>query len=123
LPPIFSLPSTTNMNLNPAFNVNNNMKNSINNLIPHLPRMTKTIPNTPYMSNGGPTPFETFLAEASYLNNYNNMNNFYNMNRIASATVYKKKRKRKWTNISIDIILWIMYYFLENNIRFMTFIY
>ena len=95
LPPIFSLPSTTNMNLNPAFNVNNNMKNSINNLIPHLPRMTKTIPNTPYMSNGGPTPFETFLAEASYLNNYNNMNNFYNMNRIASATVYKKKRKRK----------------------------
>lgn len=83
------------MNNNMNMNMNMNLQSPLSQMIPQLPRMTKTIPNTPYMSNGGPTPFETFLAEAKYLNQYNNMNNLNNMNRMASAGFYKKKRRRR----------------------------
>ena len=95
LNPITQLPVMNDMNTDMNRPLNTDMNRPLNTLIPHLPRMTKTVSNTPYMSNSGPNPLETFLAEASYLNNYNNMNNFYNMNRIATAGTYRKKRKRR----------------------------
>jgi len=46
-----------NFKINPAFPYNPMAAN-----VPLLPRLTQPDSKTPYMSSGGPTPFESFYA-------------------------------------------------------------